>query len=136
VSQFKVDAITGDLVRENGSFVRVTGREEIAQHSRVRLRLFRFEVPFNLALGLNYVGIVLAKGTPVGDIEGEFRVQLLDTPGIVEVDRINLSQTALQRQRREGVIDFVAKTDEDDLAARTPLHDRITIPIAVTPETT
>lgn len=128
MSQWKVDPETGARVRENGSFVRVEGEEEIAQHGRIRLRLFRGETPLNLDLGMDYVGLILAKGTPEQLIEGEYRSQLLETPGFVEVTRLDLDQTDVQRATREGEIDFDALISVDDLSERIPLHDQFTVP--------
>ena len=91
MSQFKLDADTGDLVRENGSFVRVTGAEEIAQHVRVKLRLIRGECFMDRTLGIRYFseeqadGAVFAKGTSLDDIGGEFRFAALDTPGVTAI---------------------------------------------------
>lgn len=128
MSQFQLDPVTGARVRVAGAFVRIDGAEEIAQHGRVRLRLFRGETPLNLDLGMDYVDGVFPKGTSEQAIEGEFRSQLLETPGFVEVDRIEFVQTDAQRAAREGGIDFDATISTDDLGERIPLHDQFTIP--------
>lgn len=130
MTMFAVDADTGDRVREGGAFTRVTGETEIAQHVRVRLRLFRNEIPLNLRLGMDYFGLVLVKGTSLEEIEGEFRSQILDTPGMVSVDQLTFDQTDAQVAERELDIDFNGTISVDDLAARIPVHDRFTIPAA------
>ena len=87
MSQFKLDADTGDLVRENGSFVRVTGAEEIAQHVRVKLRLIRGECFMDRTLGIRYFseeqadGAVFAKGTslPSWPSDGQHAEQVAAT---------------------------------------------------------
>ena len=128
MSQFQVDATTGALVRENGSFVRVGGLEEVAQHVRVRLRLIRGEVPSNLTLGIRYEGFLLVKGTAPEAREQELSDTIAGTPGVLTVDEI---ASILDDATRELVVTFASTIALDDARRRIPLHDRFSISLAV-----
>jgi hypothetical protein len=121
---FQVDS-TGNLVRANGAFVRISGRDEVQQHIRVRLNLIRGEVPFNLLLGMNLVGTILAKGTPTSEVHGEFDRVIRGTPGVVSVEFL---QSTLDANRHLDVT-FGATASLDDLAARGPIHDTVTLQV-------
>lgn len=121
---FQTNATTGDLVRTSGSFVRVDGEQEIAQHVRTRLRLFRGECPFNLSLGMRYVGVILGKGTPPERIEGEIIETVIGTPGVVSVDNIKLDTVTSDRQLS---VEYDATIDVDDARRRIPLHDKVDV---------
>lgn len=119
-SMFKTDATTGALVREDGAFVRVDGLEAIAQHVRIRLRLFREEVKLDRFKGMRWLGGILEKGTPLAEIEGEFRSTILETPGIVSVDSLTLDFDAPTRLL---TLDFRATASEADARGRFDIHD-------------
>jgi hypothetical protein len=125
VTQLRTHPDTGELVRSAGSFDRIGGADEIAQHVRTRMRLFRGEVPTNLALGMRYVGVVLGKGVPPERVEGEFVEMALGTPGVVQVDRMDLQTD----DARHAVVDFEGTIDLGDARRRIPLHDTFTIGI-------
>ena len=133
MSQTLLDETTGDLIRENGTSVRVTGKEEIAQHLRVKLRLIQGEIPLDLTKGIRLFsetpgdGAVFAKGTKVEDIGGEYRGEALDTPGIISVDRMDLTQTDEQRAARDLSIEMEGTYSLTDAAERIPFHDKITV---------
>lgn len=124
MSQMRVDASTGDLVREGGSFVRVTGLEEVAQHVRVRLRLFAGEVITNLTLGTRYFGLIFEPGTPPERVEGEITSVIIGTPGVVSVDDIDLE---VDNETRRGTVDWDGTASLDDARARIPLHDKFSV---------
>lgn len=126
MSQLRTDPSTGELVRSGGAFGRVTGGEEIAQHVRTRTRLFRGECPFNLSLGMRYVGVILGKGTPPERVEGEFVEVAIGTPGVVSVDDLVLDTEA---STRHASVDWRGTYSLGDLARRIPLHDRFTVEI-------
>lgn len=124
MSQFQIDPDTGEIVRSGGKMARVSGVQEVAQHLRVRLRLFAGEVPTNLALGMRYVGVILGKGVPPERIEGEFFDMAIGTPGIVSVDRIDLDTEASDRS---AVVEFSGTISLPDLRTRIPFHDRFSV---------
>lgn len=124
MSQFQVDASTGALVRENGSFVRLGGAEEIAQHIRVRLRLIRGEVQTNTTLGMRYLGFLLDKATAPERKEGEIIDTILGTPGVLSVDTFS---SELNESNRELSVTFDGTGSVDDARRRIPLHDRFTV---------
>lgn len=127
MSMFKVDKDTGELVREGNSFVRVDGTEEILQHNRIRLRMFRGECEFNLVLGMRYIGqaSISEKGVPNERIESEFVDAILGTPGMVEVDR-NLTVSAPDANRR-ATVTYTGTASIIDANERIPLHDTFTL---------
>lgn len=125
MTMLKLDPTTGKLARENGSFVRIGGVEEIAQHTRFRMRLVQGEVPWNLALGMRYVGVILAKGTPAERIEGEFISAATGTPGVLTVD--NLVLEPVDTSLRTARITWSGTISTDDLATRIPFHDTFTL---------
>jgi hypothetical protein len=126
MSQFAVDPSTGELVRENGSFVRIDGLAEVAQHVRVRVRLIRGEVPTDLSKGMRWFGLILAKGTPAETVEQEFTDTILGTPGVTSVDEITL---LTDRATRAASLRFEASVSLGDAQTRIPLHDTFTLPL-------
>lgn len=134
MSFFATDPDTGDLLRPGASFVRVSGLDEIVSHVRIRLRLLKKEIPLAQNLGMDMFGLVLVKGTPLAAIEGEYRSQILDTPGMVSIDKLAFSQDSIQESDRALALDWAGTISLDDLAARIPVHDRFTIPAAFTTE--
>lgn len=126
MSQMEIDVQSGDLVREGGSFRRVTGYSEIRQHAVVRCRLIRGECRYNETLGVRYFGLVFEPGTPPERVEGELSDTIVGTPGIVSVDDINLE---VDGATRVGVLSFDGSMDLGDANTRIPLHDRFAISI-------
>ena len=127
MSQFQVDADTGALVRVDGSFVRIDGVEEIAQHVRVRLRLIQGEVPYNTLLGLRYLGVLLGKGTPPEVRDSEIADAVVGTPGVVTVQNVS---SVLDDSTRVLTVTFSATIDVADARRRIPLHDVFSITLA------
>lgn len=122
---FKVDS-AGNLVRENGRFVRVEGLEAVRQHVQIRLGLWKREVAMDRSRGMNLLGGILTKGTPLAEIEGEISGQILDTPGVVEVTDLSSDFDATTRRL---TVDYRALVSLDDQRERLPLFDQISIPL-------
>lgn len=126
MSQFAIDTVSGELIRRNGSFVRVTGAQEVLQHVHIRLRLFRGECLYNETLGVRYFGLVFEPGTPPERVEGEISDQILGTPGVVSVDDLDLE---VDTEARRGEIDWDGTLSLDDAAERIPIHDRFSVTV-------
>lgn len=126
MSQIEVDETTNELVRRNGAFQRITGRPEIGQHVRCRLRILQGEVFLLKEAGVDYE-TVFEKGIELSRITGIFRNVVDETPGIQHVESLTPSQTAEQRALRIMEIDFVAVDSVELLAEEGPLHDTIII---------
>lgn len=124
MSQLAVDPVTGGLLRVNGQLTRVEGTDEILQSIRIRLRLFAEEVPLNLSLGLQYTEIIFARGSSEAMIEGEYRSQIEETPGVVEVGDISLDLDAATRVLS---VDWSGKISIDALRDTIPVADALTI---------
>jgi len=82
----------GDLER-GSSFLRVAGVQEIAQGVDARLQLLAGENPWNLAQGTRWIGLVLVKGVPETLIIGELTRQILQQPGMLTVDEIDIERS-------------------------------------------
>lgn len=123
MSQLQVNASTGELVRSGGSFQRVDGAEEIAQHVRIGHRLIRGEIPTNLQLGMRFVGFMLGKGIPPARIEGEFIDDALAKPGVVSIDEISIDVG----DDRVATVTYDATISVADARRRIPLHDTFTL---------
>lgn len=122
----KIDLVTGDLVRDSGRFVRVDGLEAVQQHVWIRLQIFREEVRLDQEKGMRFIGLLLAKGTSLAEIEGEISGQILDTPGVETVDDLTLD---FDGETRRLTVDFHATVSLEDQRERLPLHDRITLQV-------
>lgn len=131
MSRFKVDT-SGNLVRENGSFVRTSGAEEIRQGVQERVLLIRSEAKFAQSKGLpHFDGFnepsIFEKGFDSVLIANMFQREIADVAGIVSVDVLNLTQDDAQRAARKAQISFSATADLDDLLTRTQIDDSVSI---------
>lgn len=123
MSVFAVDE-SGELVREGGAYVRIDGVEEILQGVRTRMRLIRGEVLLDVLAGARYVGLALAKGTPLQRIEAEVAEQALLVPGVVSVDRVLVTP---DYANRHAVVEIDMTASIADLRRRVPVSDRFTL---------
>lgn len=110
----KIDMSTGDLAVENGSWVSISGIEEIAQDVWLYLSLIRGELAFAVESGMPFIGEITEAGTPVARLEAIYREAILSRPGVrsmLEGPRLTYDQDT----RALGV-SFRADTDEGELA--------------------
>ena len=70
-----------DIAVVNGSLVEVTGLDEIRQHLEMRLKLWRGELWYNVADGVDYADLVFPARN-VGEVLGELRKVAMATPGV------------------------------------------------------
>lgn len=79
----------GDLDLSTGEFRLTddTSGETTEQRLRVRLRLFAGEWFLDTRLGVDWYGRVVGKGRDPGDAEAAIKTAILETPGVVRLER-------------------------------------------------
>lgn len=87
----KIDAITGDLVIENGDFLWVDGIEAIEQDIRTALQMFQGEWFLDETEGVPYHQSILGQKVSPLVVREIFRRQLLAIPGVLDVVSISAS---------------------------------------------
>lgn len=128
MSQFRIDPDTGDLARSAGSFERVEGLEEIRQHIRLRLLLYRGECPLNTSLGMAYFSPgILDKGVTTDQREAAFREAIEQTPGVDRVEDVTVS---IDNSTRVLTVEFLAFVSIANRRETLALHDKITATLA------
>jgi hypothetical protein len=95
----------GDLAIEGGGPVYVEDVEAIAQHLRIRLKMFLGEWKLNPLEGIPYYQRVLEKNPDSAVISVLFRKVILGTPGIKSLDDMELE---LDRSARTLTLSFAA----------------------------
>lgn len=103
---------TNDLVFSNGDILLVKGKPAIQQHLALTLKTFLGEWFLDEQIGLPYFQQIFVKRPSVTLIETVFRAAILGCPGIAEIDSLKFT---LNRETREGRIDFKARTDWGEL---------------------
>ncbi len=78
----KIDRTTGDLAVESGSWVSISGIEEIAQDVWLYLGIIRGELAFDTDAGMPFIGEITDAGTPVARLEAIYREAVLSRPGV------------------------------------------------------
>ena len=81
-----------DIAVENGSLVEVTGLDEIRQYLEMRLKLWRGELWYNVADGVDYADLVFP-ARDADEVLGELRKVAMATPGVSEatIDMVSFS---------------------------------------------
>lgn len=125
MSRFLLDTATHRPVRANGSFVRVSGAQEIAQNCKVRLLLGRGEVWLDTSQGVPYFREVLRKGVDAAALQGVFRDAILGADGIVSIETLLLNVTPA----RVLEVDYDATGSLDELADDLRITDSLEIPL-------
>lgn len=101
-----------DIAVVNGSLVEVTGLDEIRQHLEMRLKLWRGELWYNVADGVDYADLVFPARN-VGEVLGELRKVAMATPGVSEAT-VELVSFTPEKMTVRG--SFIADLQElDDL---------------------
>lgn len=108
----KIDAITGDLVVENGDFVWVTGIDAIAQDIRTAFLMFLEEWFLDPTEGIPYFQSILGQKVSLLVVREIFRRQLLIIPGVLEV--LSISAT-FDSTLRKTTIAWKVSTDLGEL---------------------
>ena len=90
MSVFQIDPVTKSFARSGGSFVRISGREEIRQGVDVRFRLFRGEAELDTSLGFPYFEDVLGSDHDEAVITAAATDLILGSKGITALDSLLL----------------------------------------------
>lgn len=93
----KIDAITGDLVLENGDFLWVDGIDAIEQDIRTALQMFLGEWFLDETEGVPYHQSILGQKVSPLIVREIFRQQLLAIPGVLAVVEISASFVGTSR---------------------------------------
>lgn len=92
----KLDPLTGDLqLDDTGDQVFTTGVDGIAADLKSNWLFFKGEYFLNLLKGIDYWGVIFAKGSTLQDCEEEYRREALATPGVAAIDLV-LTKTGRQ----------------------------------------
>lgn len=113
MTDFALDSVTNDLDLSTGDLRFVTGADAVAQHLLVRLRLFHGEWFYDLRVGIPYYEQILLKNPNLVAITGIFRQAIASTPGVDELQRIDLD---FDRAARTLSLDFTAQLEGEDVA--------------------
>jgi len=110
-----LDPETGDVVwfGADGS----TTPEEVAQHIRVRLRMFKGEWFIDVDEGMPYFDEILEKGITDGRIAGIVSKVILGTPGVAALNSLSLNRDNSTRTLNvtfEAVLDSGHVLNSDD----------------------
>jgi len=96
-----------DIQIDNNKLTLTTGREEITQVLRQRLRVFLGEWFLDTREGVDYFGEVLKKAPDPGQVDALFKNEILTSPGVIELIEFNLDVVG-----RKLALTFTARTDD------------------------
>lgn len=96
-----------DIDITNNDLTLVTGRDEIAQVLRQRLRVFLGEWFLDSREGVDYYGEVLKKAPDVGRVDTLFKNEILSSPGVIELIQYNSDIVG-----RKLTVTFTARTED------------------------
>jgi len=100
-----------DLSRDDLRFV--TGADAVAQQLKIRLRFVKGEWFLDQRVGLPYRSQIWVKNPNLAAIQSVYRRAIATTPGVDELQRIDL---ALDAATRELSVSFSAKLAGEDTA--------------------
>lgn len=130
MSIFKYDTTTGHILREGGSFQRLAGVAETQVQVSQRLRLFRGEAFLRKDKGVRYLTRedgdpgFLGKGADLEVFSGEIAGEILDVPGMVSVEDVDIARDP---SSRELTIDWQGTYQASDQSTRIPLRDSVQV---------
>lgn len=105
MSDLRIDE-NNELVLENGDLVLTTTElDNITQHLRQRLRVFKGEWYLDRTLGLPYFKTILVKNPNSLLVATVYKEAILGTPGITRLNKYN---QAFNREKRTLTITFEA----------------------------
>lgn len=102
----------GDIQITNNGFTLVTGKAQIRQRLINNLRTFFGEWFLDLTLGVPYFQLIFEKGTSPEIIEALIKDAILDTEGIIALDRFE--PLDYDPGTRLLTVDFTARTVDDE----------------------
>ena len=101
---------SGDIVTRERGFI--TGREEIAQTIRTRLRLFLGEYFRNVRDGTPWFEQILGKFSSLDTVEAVLRARIVNTPGVI---RLSYFRTNFELENRRYGVSGAVITDEGEV---------------------
>lgn len=113
MSSFQLDA-DGDLQITKNSLTLTTSAEAIRQHLQIRFQIFLGEWFLDEDVGVPWFRDVLVKGPSFAVVQEVLKKVILETPGVVELQKFDFTFDATTRQASlnfsalttEGVINF------------------------------
>ena len=111
MSSIKID-ITNDIQIDNNNLTLITGRDEISQVLRQRLKVFLGEWFLDAREGIDYFGDVLKKAPNPGQVDALFKNEILSSPGVTELIEFELDLVGRQlnlkftARTEDGIINF------------------------------
>lgn len=111
MADFKMTTL-GDLDLSTGDIQLVTGRDEIAQHLRIRLKFFIGEWFLDKRLGIPYIQKVFRKNPNSNVVRDLISRTALGTPGVEEIQSLDF---VLDGANRKLTVDLRAKIVGDDV---------------------
>jgi hypothetical protein len=79
----RLDPVTGDIVTSGTQFI--SGREEIAQTIKTRLRLFYGEYFRDITDGTQWLEVILNKHSTLSAKDAELKRRILQTDGVINL---------------------------------------------------
>ncbi len=101
----------GDLLITDGDLSLLTGTDAITQHLRVRLRFFLGEWFIDQRIGIPFYESVLVKQPNLDVIRSIFREAIAETPGVLQIPRLDLSFDSVNRKLTIDTTIIVDGTD-------------------------
>lgn len=113
MSDWALDAATGDLDLSTGNLRFVRGADAVAQHLKIRLRFVKGEWFLDQRVGIPYRSQIWVKNPNLAAIRTTYRRAILTTPGVDTLERIDLTFDAPTRTMR---LEFSAKLAGETIA--------------------
>jgi len=111
VSDIKLNAAGNDIDLSGSELTLVDGTDAIAQHLLIRLRFFKGEFFLDRLLGVPYYESILLKNPNLNVVRNLFRETIIETPGVLAIQRFDLS---LDGAVRNLSVDFSCQVTGSD----------------------
>lgn len=107
-----IKTIDNDWVFENNNLLIVEGKDFVAQNLGQRLRTLLGECELDTELGVPYIEDIFGKRRQQSVIENILKDVILTTPGVISLDRFDLS---FDESTRALTADFSVTSDDGDI---------------------
>lgn len=94
---FKLDD-NNDLVIENNNLVLIDGADFVKQLLKERLQTFLGEWFLDIEIGIPYFQDILKKNVSLNTIANIFKNEILQTPGVIELEKFDLDYNENTRE--------------------------------------
>lgn len=112
MADFALDeADNTDIGIVGGNLTIVDGTDAIAQHLLIRLRFFKGEYQLDRSIGVPYFEDIFVKNPSLVVVRAIMREVILETPGVLEITRFDLSVDSAIRQLN---VDFTVQVSTSD----------------------